>query len=470
MKKSSLLKVLFIIFAIGFFFFCGSKSSVKADEQKQAGITARIMSLEECLKEGLSNYQSIKIAEYDKIWAEAKLSEAKTSRFLPQFNVTNLFGPIPDVPSGYGPPNFKEYSIDWSSWNIFYMIKVDAIQPLYTFGKLSNYVNAAENGLLAKDLQIAVEKRELALKIKNVYFALVVGYASLDLMDEVTEKIESAKKRVTKLLAKHSSEVTDLDLLKLRVFDTDLKKRYLDVRADMDTGKRALMVLLGQEPDNGIDVKEKNLYPLIIDSIKNVEDYYKIARDNRAELKQLGAAVEIKNSLMKAVKSDFYPTIFLGAQFDYGIAPGRAEYNNPYLSDKFNKLSGGAALGLNQNLNFFLTNARYRQAKVEYEKMLEQSKLASNAILLEIRDSYQDLVSNREAMIVTKDGFIDARSWTTSAYLSFDMGTLPTKDLIEAFIAYTKTKMEYLGAIFNYNMALSKLSRATGTELSKLSY
>ena len=457
------------LFGILFFSLCLVCRTGSTQEKEQDQSAKKQMNLEECIKEGLNNYQGIKVAEFDKVWAEAKLKEAKTARFLPQFSATNLFGPIPDIPGGYGPPNFPAYDTDFSNWNIFYKVKIEAFQPLYTFGKLSNLVSAATNGVVAKDLQINIEKRELVHKIKTVYFGLVMGYSALDLMDEVKDKLIASKKRVEKLLTKHSAEVTELDLMKLKVFEADMDKRYIDVRGDIDTGKRAMMVLFGKEPDSGIEIKDSSLNPVQAD-VRSIEDYYGLAMGNRSELKQLNAVIEIRKSMMKVARSDFFPTLFLGGQFDYAKAPGRESYDNPYLNDKFNTLSGGAALGLNFNLNYFLTNTRYRQAKAELNKTLSQNEMARNAVLLEVRDGYEDLVGSKQQIDITREGFKNARSWMTSAYLSFDMGTVPTKDLIEAFVAYTKTKMEYLISIFSFNIATSKLSKATDTEVAKISY
>lgn len=427
------------------------------------------MSLESCIKEALAGYQSIKVAEFESETARNKLNEAKNSRFLPKFDLVDLFGPVPDVPAGYGPPDFVDYDRDWSKWNIFNRVKIEAFQPLFTFGKLSSLIKAADSGLKAKELQISVERSELAHKVKALYYGLVFGYSGLKLLDEMNEKLDSAKKRVQKLLNKKSSEVTEIDVMKLNVFGADMDRRYLEAYQDIDTAKRALRVLMGKAPDKGIDIKDRSLNPVEAE-LKGIDEYLNIARENRQELKQISAAVEARKSLMKAAKSDFFPTLFLAGQFNYGIAPGREHYNNPYLNDQFNVLSGGAALGLNQNLSLWLTDAKYRQAKSEYKKMLAQHDQVVNAVLLDVRRSYDSAVNKNKAIDITKQGFKDARSWMTSAYLGFDMGTVPTSDLIEAFVAYTKAKMEYFNTIFTYNMALSNLSRSTGRELSGLEY
>ena len=49
------------------------------------------------------------------------------------------------------------------------------IQPLYTFGKLSNNREAAERGVAASRAKQAQTKNEIALRVKELYYALVMS-------------------------------------------------------------------------------------------------------------------------------------------------------------------------------------------------------------------------------------------------------------------------------------------------------
>jgi len=458
-----------ILFSLIIFISVSVLEAVAMENNEDSTKKVKILSLEDCIREGLSNYQEIKAAEWDRVWAKSKLSEAKAARYAPKFTMTSLIGPVPGVDTGFGPPDFPSHSIDWDNWTFFFQIKFELFQPLYTFGKIQSAVNMATHGVKAKELEVAVKKRNLVNKIRKTYYALAFGYSGLRLLDEMKDKMESAKKKVQKLLDKGSTEVTDIDLFKLKVFETDMKRRYVDAYSSIDIGKRALMVLMGNEPDNGIDIKDKTCKPMPV-IIGEAKEYYKLARHHREELRQMKEVIKIKKAQIAISKSDFFPTLFLGGMFTYTISPGREDISNPYLKDDFNDKIAGFALGLNQNLSFGLTTTRFNQSKAEYKKLLNQSELVTNGVLLEVRKSFEEAMAKQKLLKITKKGYKQGRSWMTSAFLGFDMGTMDTAKLIEAFAAYTKTKMDYYRSIFDYNVAISDLSMASGVDMVGLVY
>lgn len=459
MVKNLITSALFV------FFFAAAANAMDEEQKPQE----EILSLEQSIKIGLENYPKIRAAVYGKMAAQARLSEAKSAKYLPKFSMLNLFGPVPNLPPGFGPPNFPSGSTDWSEWNIFYRLKIEGIQPIYTFGKISNLIKAARGGVEIEEIQVEIEKRDLVYQIKQIYYGLMLGYSGLDLMDEMKSRLEDAKKRVHTLLEGGASDVTELDMLKLKVFEADLKRRFVDAHTQIDVGKRALSVLLGGGPSNGLDIEDKKCTPVKV-TIGDAQEYYRYAKSERSELKQIKTAVEIARSAMRMARADFFPSFFLGGQFEYGVAPGRTSIDNPYLADDLDTLSGYAALGFNQNLNFFQTNSKYKKARADYRKALSQFELVSSAIMLDVRKSYEELVSAEKVIKIMRQGYKDARSYITSAFLGFDMGTVTTSKLIEAFVAYTKIKFDYISAIHAYNVAIADLTKATGHELTSLSY
>ena len=66
---------------------------------------------------------------------------------------------------------------------------------------------------------------------------------------------------------------------------------------------------------------------------------------------------------------------------------------------------------------------------------------------------------------INEDGFRAARSWLTSAGLSFNLGTAETKEVLESFAAYFKARADLARSIYTLNMALSELTVATGAEV-----
>src|SRR5262245_52128927 len=96
------------------------------------------LTLSQCIERAIAVAPAIQAALSDQQAVEAKLGQAKAAYIVPEFKLRVLGGPVPDVPSGLGPPNFPTYDRDFTEWGPFVQARVEAIQPIYTFGKLSS--------------------------------------------------------------------------------------------------------------------------------------------------------------------------------------------------------------------------------------------------------------------------------------------------------------------------------------------
>ncbi len=427
------------------------------------------LTLSECIQKAIENWPSLEVAREDTAVLEGKVAEAANAHFLPHIKLQVVGGPVPDIPDGSAAPSFPNVSTGISNLGPFIQAKVEAIQPLYTFGKLSNLKKAAEKGLSAKKSQEAQVRNELIAQVKKVYYGAVFLKSLKGLLEEVEERSSSAKSRVNELVKQHSPEVTDIDRMRLEVFLAELDRRLIEVRNGAKLAQISLGILTGGLNAPPIEVADRGLRFYDVD-ISSIDHYLKRAKVARPELAQLDDGVMAREALMHVSESEYFPTFFLGGFYHFGYAPGRQDVENPFLVDEFNYNSGGAYLGLDQNLSFHLTDARYRQAKAELRKMMAQRRLAQAAIELEIRKVHSNAVAKHDSVESARRGFKAARSWVTASTLNFGVGLVPVKDLLEAFVSYTTVKITYFNTIFDYDVALSNLSKAVGEEVADLTY
>lgn len=431
--------------------------------------TTITLNLSECIQRALATWPSMEVANEDVAIVEGKVAEASNAYFLPHLKLQVFGGPVPDVPAGSAAPNFPTVNTNLSDLGPFVQAKVEAVQPLYTFGKLSNLKRAAKAGLRAKKSQVTQVRHELIDQVKRLYHGAVFLKSLKGLMEEVEERSNAAQSRVNELVKQHSPEVTDIDRMRLEVFLAELDRRLIEVRMGERLARKSLGILTGGLQGPEVDVADRGLRFKSVE-IGFIEHYLARAKVARPELVQLDDALEIREALMKVSQADYFPMFFLGGFYHFGYAPGRQDVENPFLVDEFNFNSGGATLGMEQNLSFHLTDARYRQQKAEYRKMVAQRKLAKLAIELEIRKAHSEAVAKHDSVKSARKGFKAARSWVTASTLNFGVGLVPVKDLLEAFVSYTTVKVNYFDTIFEYDVALSKLSRAVGEEVAELTY
>ena len=436
--------------------------------ENKEGVT--VYSLSKAINQALSISPSMDSARYDKEIAEGQYSEASNARFLPKLELNLVGGLVPDVPPGSGPENnFPTVDTNISDLGPFSQIRLEGFQPIYSFGKIRNLRRAALQGVEAKDVGVLKARNELVQQVKKAYIGLTSLYSIREFLTELQTQAGKARSNIDRLISKKGSNVTEIDLMRVDLFQAETDRRMIDVNNNIEFLISTLKVLMGLPRDAKIDIVDQRL---VMDKtmIGPIENYIQIAKDKRPEISQLQNMVDAREYAMKSIRAGYLPTLGLAGFYRFGWAPDRPNIQNPFLQDDFNMNSGGGFLVLNQNLSFHMTNSKYRQAKAQYDKAIADQQRALQGIELEIRKAHTTAVSKQQSVDAAKRGFKTGRSWVLATTLNFGMGVSPPKDLLEAFVGYSTVKFNYIQTMNDYFMALADLSNAVGQEVTSLQY
>ena len=432
------------------------------------GVT--VYTLPQVIQQALNISPSVTSASADLEISQAQLDEANNTRILPKLDMTIAGGIVPDVPPGSGPDgNFPNVDMDINNLGPFTQIRLDGFQPIYTFGKISNLRRAAVSGVNAKEDGVQKARNELVWQVKKVYTGLAALYGLKDFVLELQDRSGKARDIIDKQIQKRSSEVTNIDVMRVQVFQAETERRLIDINNNIDFLLLTLKVLMGLPRETQIDINDRRLM-MDTTMISSIETYIQVAKDKRPELSQLQEMVNAREAAMKAAKANFAPTLGLAGFYRFGWAPDRQDLQNPFLSDDFNMNTGGGFLALNQNLSLHLTRSRWKQAKAQYDKAVADQQRALQGIELEIRKAHSNAVTKQQAVEASKKGFKAARGWVLATTLNFGVGVSAPKDLLDAFVAYSAVKISYLQTLTDYHMALADLSNAVGQEITTLKY
>lgn len=451
------------LLSVGIFFQASAQTPTET-------VAANVLTLSDALKKSIAFSPSISVAAFELAEAKAKQSEARSLSFLPELSGTVIGGPIPDVPKGSGPENnFPTINNnDFGNVGPYIRARVEALQPIYTFGKISKLQDAAAHGVAAKEVQHIVAKNELIFQVKRAYYTLMFFYSLEEFINELNDRTLKAKQKIEERLKSGSGEATDIDLIRLEVFRAETEKRMFELKSGINFAKDSLAVLTGL-PANTVDIVDKYITIKKID-IQTADHYLARTKVARPEVLQLEEATKAAQAYMQSVKANFFPSFFLAGFYTYAKAPGRELVNNPFLVNDFNLHTGGAFLGLKQDLSFYRTTAKYKQALAQYKKLEAQRQLAMQGIEIEVRKSYNDFVAKQSSYDASERAFKAGRSWVLASTLNFGAGLVPIKDLLEAFIAYTTVKVNYLNIMYDFNIALSQLTKSVGEEFGDVQY
>ena len=181
----------------------------------------------------------------------------------------------------------------------------------------------------------------------------------------------------------------------------------------------------------------------------------------RADLKSMEVQKQIAADQTKFTKGAFWPTISVS-----GIYAGADQYPSTSSLNR-ESIYGGVAL----NFPFFdgglrksevsEAKARERQAALLYEDM-------KKGIEIEVQTAYLDLVTQKGILQFLNDQLAFARDNYHAVARQFDFGLSNSLDVLDANTLLVSAERKASSALYNYELALLRMKKATGMLLAAL--
>jgi outer membrane protein TolC len=404
---------------------------------------------------------------------QAQVMEAKLN-WLPQGDILSLLAPSPDIQCN--PPQFAggqpqpclttsapEASLRNVSWNrVFTRTELKLIQPLYDFGKISAGVAAAEAGVNVSRQREAGARADLELNVRKAYYGLKFAREVIDMLEQGSSYVDEGTQKVEKDLASGTGNVTVTDKLRMRTVRAELDARILEAKRLQNLARESLRTLLGPEAPSDIDVDDDPFEPPDVKE-RGVSYYEDLARMGRPEVRLLEYAVKAKNALADLERRREYPDLVLIATAAFARAQTVDDPNNAFLSHYFNSTSAGVAAALRMQLDLGPKIARARKTKYEAEEVEYRRSEALGGILLDVRKTYAETNEALARVSAMAKGEKAGKAWISAVAQNFAVGLAEARDLSDALIAFFGMRTRYLQAVFDLNIALSALGRATGS-------
>lgn len=417
-------------------------------------VDAQPLGLKESFARALEIHPGVQAAQVDIAIAEAQLDQAKAARFLPKLEVRSVLGPSPEARG-----DALAGDTNLSNLQIFSQTEANFIQPLFTFGKLKGARDAAMAGVMAYEAGYRKSQSDLGVQVFEVFYGVHLARALWDLALEAQGDFQKAREYVAEKLDADEGDFTYTDLARIDRFAFDVTEKVNEARKAKALSESAMRLLLGLADSDTLSLSgtispvDVEIYPL---------DHYLALAEERADLQQLDAALDARQSLIKVAKSELYPQLFLAGQFKYAYAPNRDDQKSPFAYDPLNLIQVGAVVGFQQSLSFGISSAKVKKARLEHQKLVYQAKLARKGVAIDIEKVYQELKEaegNLEAAVKARRA---ARRWFISVRDGFNAGFEKASDMIDAVKEYGIIRAKYFEAVYNFNRAWAKLQRATG--------
>ncbi len=333
-------------------------------------------------------------------------------------------------------------------------------QPLFTFGKIEFSTQAAGHGIAAAEAQIDAQRDEVDLLTARAYWGLKAARATLATIEEIRGKLQPWVEKVERDLDAEKPKYTLTDLRRLQLGMIEIEILLSDQTRNAATALHGLQLLVGED-DADIDDSELDL----VEIVEQPLDYYELeARTHRPELRALDEGVAASRALARASVANMLPNLALLLSGNIQESTTSVEDSSSAYQNHINYIMFGAALGLSGHFDFAQL-ARWQHARVDTATMSAQRALAGQGYSLEIAQAYNDLAESRRRVAITNRGQKLSRGWFTS----LDDSVEPPSpfDLVEAARNYFYMRLRYFQAIYETNLNVARLRRASGVEVAR---
>ncbi len=349
---------------------------------------------------------------------------------------------------------------------VFGLTTINLVQPLYTFGKLSGYKEAATKGIAVEQARVEERKSDIVLRVKELYYGHLLALEGQGLLTDLKEQLDKALEKVEKSLASESPTADQVDLYKLRAFSGDLDKHLSEANKGVDLSREALATYLGLTRDQRVQLDRDTLEPEVR-QVAGMDAQVSDALRLRPEMAQVRAGLDARRALVDVERSEYYPQFFAAIVGAFSGATNRSFIENPFVNDTFSQRGAGIIAGFKLHVDFGITGGKVRTAQAEYMQVEEKKNYAERFIPLQVRKARAELEEAQKSIEATREGYLNSRKWLVAAVANSDLGIGEAKDVADALASYARLRGDNFRAIYNYNLALANLDHATGRDLEQ---
>lgn len=347
----------------------------------------------------------------------------------------------------------------------FTRTELKLVQPIYTFGKLTAGVAAAESGVKASQERQLGLMADLELNIRKAYWGAKLARELLNTLNEGVKYLDQAEKKVEGELADGSGTSSVTDRMRLRTTRAEIEARTLEAKRGADLARSGLRALIGPDAPADLDVDEDALDALSIPG-RSIDQYEEAALRTRPEVKALENLVAAKRSLAELESRKQYPDLVLVGSATYAYASSVDTPKNAYYNNPFHAFSAGIGAGFRMPLDLFVKNARAVKLRAEAEEAEQKRREALSGISFEIERANTELKEAEERMKVVRKGEKAGRQWIAAIAQNLAVGLAETRDFSDALLAFFQARVRYAQSIYDYNIAAAALTRATGLDVA----
>ena len=328
-------------------------------------------------------------------------------------------------------------------------------QTLFTFGRISNAVSAAQESLEASRSDRKSSRREIIYDAKIAFYQVALTKRILEIVKESYDNALSNKN----ILEERSSggRSSEYDNIKISSDIASRKPTVNNAQADFLSAMETLKVLIGESTDCHI---------VLIKDIN--EEYPDFSRDelavalyhNQPAIKTLALNIKEKELMVESKKAALLPEVSAFVTWNHK-GDGDDHYVGRDYMDDYGvvglRMSVPIWLGGENREELYQARIDKSDADLKYKKGGEEYLLMLDKALNAYREYKKTLEANNEALRLAEEAFRYSQEL-------FSSGRVSVTDLNDAELQLTNIKISKEMTLFNLDSILAVLERLTASE------
>ena len=342
-----------------------------------------------------------------------------------------------------------------------FAVQAQLLQPLYTFGKIGLRQEATDAALDATRAQVAMKAADIALEAAKLYEAHVFARSVLLFLEDTESFAQRSLEDTEVRLEEGDPEIKVQDKLRLQTAVSLAKSGQAQARAGVSQSLEGLRAYLGI-PDQTEIIPADDFIEPIASTPGPLERLVQRALEDRPEIQALENGIVAFNRLADAEYADYYPDIFLMGLVSAAYTPGRDWVTSRFVLDPMGHFLPVALIGARWTLQWDSASHRADEVRADAFRMTSLLAWAKAGLPAEVNRAYQDVVHRRTALEELEKALPLTKQWTVRASADYGAGLGTSRDITDAAEAYVLVKLGVLDAVYNMNVALAELAKATG--------
>ena len=444
-KSAVYILALFLSLASAVFPACCEELPAKEKE-------ALSLSLDDTIRMALDNNRDIRIQEEEIAFAKANIKSAQ-SKFFPQASIGYGFTYNDAVVTTESLPNKRKDTRIYTGFKSDNQLTLNGSQIVYDGGASITNLKEARVQLKIQEETLAARRLDIEFEAKRLFCGLLLAYETLRINQDLVDQAQAHYENVRNKFEQGTS--SRFDALQSKVQVSKLIPPLIQAQNSIEIISNDLKKLLYLDIGCRIKLKESLRYrPVDIDLESFLNEAYKNSPEMR--LKILG--VDLEKWAIEFAKSGWYPNI---------NAAGNYIYTSDKIVDMINPRHDNWNLGMSATLSIFdgmSTLAKVKEARARYSQAVLVKENIIEQIAVDVRRGCLDLKESHAIILSQKESLAEAKDALNISYIGYDNGVMINLDVIDAQVSLSQVEKNLAGGIYDYLMAEAYLDKVMGRE------